>query len=460
MKHLSIKMKVTIWYTTFVVVISIAALMVLSMSAEKILLGNQREKLKDGVEEFLDEIEIEDGKYEEAEDGFYDDDIVYSIYDNSGKMIDGRVPSSFPEDTMLKNYKSQEIDDGTMQWMTYDIAMDMKNGEYLWARGIMYIGHAVAMERMILLAAVIGFPVLVLLAAVGGYFITKRAFVPVEEIRMTAQEISQNRDLKRRVAPEVARGEFKALTDTFNGMLDTLEQKFEDEKQFTADASHELRTPIAVVIAQSEYGILDDTTDEERKEVLEIILKQGQKMSVLITQLLELARSEQRQNKEKWEKLRSSEILCEVEADVSPKAQSKRIQMEHTLEKEIYLWAERTGVERIFQNLLKNAIQYGKEDGHIWIEGQIRNENAIFVIKDDGIGIAEEHLPHIFKRFYRVDKVRSGKQEVHAGLGLAMTKILVENYGGKIEVASVLGQGTTFTLTFPLYENENIRYNE
>lgn len=459
MKQLSIKMKVTIWYTAFVVVIAAAALLVVAFSAEKILMDDQQEKLKNGVEEFVEEIEIEDGHYESGE-SFYDDDIVYSIYNNEGKMIDGRVPSQFPEDTVLKNYTSQEIDDGNMQWMTFDIAIKVAQEEYIWVRGIMYIGQVAAMETIILWAAMIGFPGLVLLAAIGGYLITKRAFVPVEQIRTTAQEIAENRDLKRRVSPKTAKGEFKELADTFNGMLDTLEQTFEDEKQFTADASHELRTPISVVIAQSEYGILDDTTDEERKEALEIILKQGQKMSVLITQLLEISRNESNKDQSLWSEIELGQLAMEVGAELQAKALEKQIQIDYACEEEVFVFAEKTGMERIFRNLIENAIQYGKENGNIWVKLFRRENQIICSIKDDGIGIAKENLPHIFKRFYRVDKVRTGKSKSHAGLGLSMVALLVENYHGSIEVKSEPGEGSEFTLVFPLYEKDNIRYNK
>lgn len=460
MKSLSIKMKVTIWYTAFVVVIAIAALLLTFRSAEKVLVHDQQEKLREGVGEFVEELEFEDGQYVSAGEGFYDDDIVYSIYNNEGQMIAGRVPSQFPEDTVLKNYTAQEIDDQKMQWMTYDIAIETGEDEYVWVRGIMYTGQVVLMEKIILWAAMIGFPALVLLAAVGGYLITKRAFVPVEQIRATAQKIAEKKDLKRRVSPETAKGEFKELADTFNGMLDTIEQTFEDEKQFTADASHELRTPISVVIAQSEYGVLDDTTDEERKEALEIILKQGQKMSVLIAQLLEISRNENHKDQSLWNLIPIEMLLQEIVVDLREKAGEKEIDMQLSCGENVVVLAEQTGMERIFRNLIENAIQYGKSGGHVWIKTFTEEGKTIIKIKDDGIGISEEHLPHIFKRFYRADRVRTGKEEVHAGLGLSMTELLTENYGGKIKVTSKVGAGTEFTLSFPLYENAHMSYNK
>ena len=126
-------------------------------------------------------------------------------------------------------------------------------------------------------------PMLVILAAVGGYFITKRAFAPIEQMRKTADEIANGGNISARVQEHNMSGELQKLANTFNGMLDTIEEIFEEEKQFTADASHELRTPIAVVLAQSEYGLMDDVTEEERIEVLGIVSEQGKKMSVLVS---------------------------------------------------------------------------------------------------------------------------------------------------------------------------------
>ena len=127
------------------------------------------------------------------------------------------------------------------------------------------------------------------------------------------------------------------------------------------------------------------------------------------------------------------------------------------VESEIFVYAEQMGVTRIFVNLIENAIQYGKENGFIKVEVKKKNDEIQVKVSDNGIGIKPEHLSNIFKRFYRVDKVRTAGSEVHAGLGLSMVQILMKNYNGDIKVDSVWGEGTTFTLHFPLYENGNIR---
>ena len=292
MKKLSIKMKVTIWYTVFVAIVALFALGVVALYAGRMIWSEQEKELREEVAEFAEELEVSGSGYVTEEERFYDDDIVFSLYNESGALLDGNVPASFPENTTLKNGVVQTISSGEQEWLTYDIAVDYGGDHMVWVRGITYMGLAMTMSGGLLIVSCILIPVLVVLAAAGGFIITKRAFKPVEDIQRTAAEIAGSKDLARRVPTEEASGEIRELAETFNGMLGTLESTLEDEKQFTADVSHELRTPVSVIMAQGEYAMLEDSTEEERKEALEIIVGQAKKMSAMIAQLLEMARRE------------------------------------------------------------------------------------------------------------------------------------------------------------------------
>lgn len=457
MKKISWKIRVTIWYTSFVILISAFAMLLITRYAEQTFNVNHEEELKEKLEVFVDDLEIEDGEIDPGEDGFYEDDIVFSIYDENGKLIAGHVPKYFPQDTMLKNLTSQTIESKGRQWRTYDTHIGNEEDGYYWVRGIMYTTWAATMERTMLVIELAVLPVLVLLAAIGGYFITKRAFAPVEQMRKTADRIAKGGEISERVPEWKASGEMQRLARTFNGMLDTIEATLEEEKQFTADASHELRTPIAVVIAQSEYGMLEDSTDDERKEALEVILEQGNKMSVLVSQLLMMSRSEHAGRTAQYERVNVTKVAETVAGELQAKAKEKNIEVITELSPELYVYAEQMGMTRIFVNLIENAIQYGRKGGFIRVKLEQAEREIVCRISDNGIGIKPEHLPNIFKRFYRADKARTSGNEVHAGLGLSMVQILMKNYGGKIEAESIFGEGTTFTLYFPLYENANIR---
>ena len=456
MKQISWKVKVTIWYTFFVILITGFAMFSITRYAKLTFAVTHEEELEEAVDDFVDDMEIKEGNAEAGKDGFYDNDVVFSIYNHNGELLNGYVPKYFPLDTVLKDEKSQLIEFEELQWRTFDKRIEEDNEVY-WVRGIMYETRSAAMEKTVLMIELSVLPILVLLAAIGGYWITKRAFAPVEQIRQTAESIALGGNISERVPVREAKGELQRLAETFNGMLDTVEATLEEEKQFAADASHELRTPIAVVIAESEYGVMDDVTDEERKEALEVILEQGNKMSLLVSQLLNMSRSENNRRNAQYESVEISKIAETVANELMNKAKDRNIEIITDVQPELHIYAEQMGVTRIFVNLIENAIQYGKENGFIRVElKKIRNE-LLVKVADNGIGIKTEHLPNIFKRFYRVDKARTSGNEVHAGLGLSMVQILTKNYGGKIEVESTYGEGTAFTLHFPLYENKNIR---
>ena len=456
MKQISWKVKVTIWYTFFVVLITGFAMFSITRYAKQTFAVTHVEELEEAVDDFVDDMEFEDNSVEAGRDGYYDNDMVFSIYNDYGALVNGYVPKYFPLNTKLKDETSQMIEFEDLQWRTFDKRVE-EDGHVYWVRGIMYETRSVAMEKTMLWIELSVLPILVLLAAIGGYFITKRAFAPVEEIRQTAESIAKGGNLSERVPEQKARGELQRLAKTFNGMLDTLEFTLEEEKQFTADASHELRTPIAVVIAESEYGVMDDVTDDERKEALEAILEQGKKMSLLVSQLLSMSRSENERRNVQYEKINISKVAETVAGELKEKAKQRNIEIVTEIEPELHIYAEQMGLTRIFVNLIENAIQYGKDHGFIRVEIKKIHNKLQVKVKDNGIGIKSENLQNIFKRFYRVDKVRTAGSEVHAGLGLSMVQILVKNYGGKIEVESIYGEGTTFTLHFPLYENKIIR---
>ena len=455
MKKMSCKIKVTFWYTAFFLVIVLSSMLSISRYAERVFVEERTDELENTMQQFLQEIEFEDGTYELENDGFFLNDIMFSIYNKEGQLLEGNVPSDFPADTMLKHRKAQNVESQEHKWKTYDVYVsegEEESSAGIWIRGIMYTTRSSAMERRMLLMELSILPLLMFVAAIGGYLITRRAFLPVEQIRQTAQQIARGGELSERVPVRKSSGELRRLSQTFNEMLDTIESTLEEEKQFTADASHELRTPIAVIIAESEYGMLDDATEEERKEALEVILGQSKKMSLLVSQLLAMSRSEHESRNARYERTNLTKVMESVSAELRGKAGEKNIEIKAECEQEVYVKAEQMGLTRIFVNLISNSIQYGKEGGYIHVSLKCDRKNAICTVEDNGIGISKEDLPNIFKRFYRVNKARTSTEEVHAGIGLSMVEILMKKYGGKIEVESELHKGTTFTMQFPLYE--------
>lgn len=451
MKKLSLKWKVTIWYTIFTLLIAAVSLVLVIRFAGRMLTAESEETLRETVSEFVEDMEVSDGELDLHDAGFYEDDVALSIYNQNGALMAGSVPSSFPSDTTLKNGELQNITSGSRSWITYDIAILEENGQTYWARGILYSSSLNGLAKAAVLLSCMILPALVLVSAFGGYRITKRAFAPVAAMRKTAEEITQKGDLKQRIPETDKQGELYDLASTYNRMLQKLEQTFEEEKQFTSDASHELRTPISVIAAQSEYGLLDDVTEEERRETLQIIHEQADKMSLLVSQLLLIARSENPSGTKQFSNINICEILKSAAEALSPLAEAeKNIQILSDIEDNLWLSAEENGFARIIINLIQNAIQYGKQNGHIYVKAYSKDNCIFCVVADDGIGIAPQDQEQIFHRFFRADKVRTGKDTIHAGLGLAMVKALVTLYEGTISLESTLGTGSSFTLQFPV----------
>lgn len=444
---ISIKTKVIGWFTAFVVLIALLAIGIVFYVSLAAVRTQTEDVLREKVTEFAEELEWEDGVLS-TDDSFYEDDIIFSVYNAEGERILGDVPAAFVKNTMLKNGKAQTISNGEQEWMTYDIALTFGENDVIWVRGIQYTGWVSATEHDVVIIALIVFPLLILLAAVGGYLITRRAFAPVEQIRSTAEKIARSGDLTQRVSADEASGELRELSNTFNHMLDALQQSFENEKQFTSDVSHELRTPVAVMVAQGEYALLEDTSEEERRGAVEVMLGQARKMSGLIGQMLFMARRERgvHEPAEAVDLGMAAEIAAE---ELAEQAKQKNISIKLHTAPDVYIQADQTGVMRIIVNLIENAIAYGKTDGTVWVSVSRGENGAVLSVRDDGRGIASQHLPHIFKRFYRADAARTADENNHTGLGLSMVKLLAEAYGAAVSVESRAGSGSTFTVRFP-----------
>lgn len=446
-KGVSIQVKVVAWFAVCVILISVLAMVAVLSTSHTLAQSGMEQDLRSAVLEFAEEL-YWSGDIIRAEDSFYEDNIVFSVYDDGGVRIAGSVPSDFPAGSTLKSGQIQKISGSGYEWLTYDAVLNNSAGEHIWIRGILYTGWVAWTGNGILLLACVGFVVLIALAVGGGALITRRAFAPVEYIRSTAADIARSGDLTRRVPTHKAGGELRELADTFNDMLDALQQSFEDEKQFTSDVSHELRTPVSVILAQGEYALLEDTAEQDRRHALTVILEQAKRMSALIAQMLFLARQERGLHEpEEWVDLgMAAQIAAEEWTD---RAEQKGISVTSETEEGIFVRADQTGIMRIAVNLIENAVEYGRMGGHVWVKVYRDGERAMLCVQDDGMGIAPEHLPHIFKRFYRADAARTSDDKNHTGLGLAMVRTLTEAYGGTVSAQSIPGN-TIFTVCLPV----------
>lgn len=451
MKHLSIKVRVTLWYTLFMTVLTAIALSLLLLIVNWQIIASIHSKLEWVVSKNFKEIEYDDGKIEIDEDiDFFQDGVYLIVYDEEGNQIYGKLPNSLKasQTPAFKNGEMQEVKIDSVKWIFFDVYQSIREGEGIWMRGMVSRSDAESGLSIVIKLAMLLLPLFVILIALGGYYIIYRAFVPVEKMRETAREIAESNDLSRRINLGKGNDEIYQLADTFDQMLERIQETYEREKQFTSDASHELRTPISVIITQTEYSLRHENPVGELRESLETILAQSRKMSRMISQLLMLARADQGREKIEKEKVNLSELIELIADEERERAEDKSIQIIAECHPGIYLEGDKTLLMRCFMNLIENAITYGKEGGNIWITLDKQDESVRGYIKDDGIGIHEADLPRIWERFFRADTSRTSSEKGSSGLGLSMVKWIIEAHGGTITVESHYQEGTIFYFSF------------
>lgn len=297
--------------------------------------------------------------------------------------------------------------------------------------------------RQVLLIIV---PLALVMAGVFGYFLVKRALRPVRVITKIAHNI-QEKNLDKRLDMG-SNDELGELASTLNHMLARLENAFEREKQFTADASHELRTPLAVVQGEATLALSKERNSDEYRKSLENIYQETERMSSVLKRLLFLARNSEKKQLG-FETINLKELITEFVSDVEILCEEKSIQCRIQAEEELIVKGDRVSLRELFFNLIDNAVRYTPKGGEIVVTLTREKGDACVAVKDSGIGISEEHLQHIFKRFYRVDKSRS-RSEGGAGLGLAICQRITEFHNGTIRVESKAGEGSTFIACLPI----------
>jgi signal transduction histidine kinase len=289
---------------------------------------------------------------------------------------------------------------------------------------------------------------LLLIAGFGvGFWLIGRAIRPLESIGHTARRIAAG-DFSARVEVTRRDDELGRLSGVLNTTFAQLEAAFERQQQFTSDAAHELRTPLSILIAESQTTLSRERTAEEYRETVEGNLDTAQQMRSVTDALLELARFDTTGSGV----IRDAVDLCDVAARAVKMLEAQAATRGITTITELdtaRAWAVPERVDMVAANLLGNAISYNREGGEIRVRTRVERDAAVLEVSDTGIGIASADIPRIFDRFYRADKARSRSQG-HAGLGLAICKAIVEAEGGSIEAKSRVGEGSVFTVRFRL----------
>jgi len=280
----------------------------------------------------------------------------------------------------------------------------------------------------------------------GGWWLTTHALRPIEDISRTAAEIAEG-DLSQRINTSQTQSELGQLAKVLNNTFARLDAAFAQQTRFTSDAAHELRTPVTVVLTQTQSALFRERSPEEYRDTLEACQRAAQRMRRLTESLLELARLDAGREPMRRASFDLSHTTDDCLDLVRPLAEQRNISLHADLPKTI-CQGDPEKLSQVITNLLANAIHYNHEGGEVRVSLRADERDTLLVVADTGVGITHADLPHVFERFFRADKSRTTPN--HSGLGLAISKAIVEAHHGSIEVFSEEGKGSAFTVRLPV----------
>lgn len=432
-KKVSLTFKITLWYTTFIVLLIGTLIGVTFFVSDNVAESSGKKKL---VEEVT---EISSG-----EDSFtpFEDGVTLSVYDKDGNLIAGAIPRNFKVNEFSLGAMSEYKDENNSKYLYYDSETSstrLGNGKYV--RGVIQVSNNIT-GWFLPIIILLGSPFVILVIMYGGYLIIRSSLKPVRDMTETADAIAKSNDLTKRIHIEDGTDEVHKLGKVFNEMLDSLENASKRERQFSSDVSHELRTPISVIMAESEYGVKYTDSVEDAKESFDVIERQSKRMTSMINQILELSRLDSRLEVPKQEVKLSEKIKHTLE-DYKILFDNKNIKLSITIEEDISIYANEALIMRMIDNLLSNALKYAETEVTVCLA---KRNRIILEVADDGIGISDNEKKLIWDRFYKVDKSRTTTEDNSSGLGLSITKKILELHDGRIAVLDNKPKGTRFVV--------------
>lgn len=391
--------------------------------------GDPRQKISDAMDNFLQNVSVSI---------FY-----YVIWSPDGNEI--KRSTNAPQNPAMPFL----IPSPRLRGTNYEIVLNHLPPSPAFPPGcVLLVGRSIAPELNQLhrhLLNQIGTGVLLLFVGLSiGWQAVGRGLKPIKDISTTAVHISAG-DLSQRINSAETESELGQLAAVLNSTFARLDAAFAQQKQFASDAAHELRTPVSVILTQTQAALNRERDASEYKQTVEACQRAAQRMRKLISALLELARLDAGQEQMKRLRFDFSKTVADCLEMLRPLAEERGVKVSRELSPlEIEGDSERLG--QVVTNLLTNAVQYNHDGGEVKIETRRENGMAVLTVSDTGQGIPAEDLPRVFERFYRADKSRSSG---NAGLGLAISKAIITAHGGSIDVSSEENVGTTFTIRLP-----------
>lgn len=480
-KSLSIRDRIILWFVITILIILSLTLSIVWLISKNILEKSTRDYLISLVEEnsdrmiYLSKEEIKKAKktdpndiyikykkgYLQIDDDFLDivNEVQSGLYHSGGILIYGKNP--IYKETLTEGFTTSKVYKKTIEgksYYIYDRKLTVKGANELWIRGIAPLSLVSNQIKEILSLLSLFLPLLFIITLLFGVFAAKMIRRPIKAMEDTAIKIANSSDLKLRMETTGKNDELSQLGKIINTMLDRIEALFLAEKDFTSDASHELRTPASVITAQTEYALLKEREKEEYISILRVIERQSKRMNLLISDLLSYTRLDKRIDEYHMKEVSLSKLVEHTCSDMEP-LKIKNIVLSSEIEENLLIDGNQELLERMLINLIENAYKYGKENGFIKVSLEknskhflnYQKENKLsepyqvcLSVEDNGIGISKEHSKKIFDRFFRCEN----KREKGNGLGLAIVKRIVEIHKGKIFFESRENEGSTFFILF------------
>lgn len=447
MKNWSLRKKLIWWYSLFFMLLILTNLLVVFFASDMIIAQNAEENIQEVTEDIARSIDIVGGVvYYDFEDNerfiYFEDGIAFVLYLNDA-FYEGQYPANLPEEFPIQPYETQTYESPTGTWFIYDLPLQ---DNYTLRAFYNYQGGFEVYGDFIRVLAIVA-PILLTVSALGGLWIIQKTLKPVRAMAGTAKTIQSSENYSLRLNVPHTHDEIDTLAKTLNQMLTKVEESLQRERDFSANVSHELRTPLAVIQAQTEY-LESKLSDPAFQKDFQTINHQLAHMQSLIEQMLELARMNDQTTLD-LETVDISGLISSILEDFQANASQKNIDLKPMgLEHSIFLNTHVTFFIRIVSNMIDNAIKFTPDKGVVTLEIRETPSHLTIDVTDTGIGIKPEDQEKIFQALYQVEAARTQSQ-TGIGLGLALTKQMIQQLGGSITVSSQLKGGTTFTVQLP-----------
>lgn len=455
MRRLGVRWRLTLWYGGVLAVVLTAFSGAVYWTMRHHLLGRIDQGLREELADVRSEVERADdpvalSRWVERRfarhEGF---DFQITRPDGtrffaSDRLADRSFPAA-PQATDAGGAAFENVTLAGSRWRVVSVRVRGPDGPLTVQVGRSLAAFEQESEELLRVFLLIG-PLTVLVTLAGGYVLARRALDPVRRMTDAARQISAER-LDRRVAVDNAGDELGQLAATLNDMLDRLGRSFAETQRFTADAAHELRTPLAVIRNEAEVALRQPRTGDEYRRVLESLLEETVRLGRMADELLFLCRQDAGLNPPALADVSLDKLLHDAVENMRPVAQEKGVSLTLAGSQPCRVKADAGQLRRVVYNLIDNAVKYTGSGGRVEVSCRREAGGAVITVSDTGVGIPAGHLPRIFDRFYRVDPSRA--EDGGAGLGLSICQSTVRAAGGTISVTSSEGRGSVFEVRLP-----------